>query len=99
MSNEAKKRVCAISGCKSCEGYNLQYRYLNIHLNEKSLEATLKLLYEYDSFDEQYKKNNLFGIKFGLAFVTVLREDFLEFKNTIENIVLEKMNLPEIKLS
>lgn len=99
MSSGTKNRVCAISDCKSCEGYNLQYRYVNIHLNEKSLQTTLKLIYEYDSLDDESKKNNLFGVKFGLAFVTVFREDFLEFKNTVESIVLSKMDLPEIKLS
>lgn len=98
MDNHKKTKVCAVTNCAQCSGYNLQYRYINIHLNEASLMDTLSLIYEYDQKDEFYKSQNLLSIKFGMAMVTVKYEDFDEFKNEVEAVVLANLVLPDLNL-
>ncbi|MFA8344271.1 MAG: hypothetical protein ACEPO8_14960 [Rhodothermaceae bacterium] len=88
--------ICNISRCGSCDGFNLQYRYVRIHLDENSLQDTLKIVYEYDKQDLFAKAERALSLKYGFVTLTVIEEDFEIFKRAVEEAALNCIDISAI---
>jgi len=88
--------ICNISRCKTCNGFNLNYRYIRIHLDENSLQDTLKIVYEYDRQDLFAKAENSLSLRYGFVTLTIIEEDFQIFKKAVEEAALNCIDISAI---
>ncbi|PID62153.1 MAG: hypothetical protein CR986_02150 [Ignavibacteriae bacterium] len=96
MEHNKSNNYCRISQCEHCCGYNLDYKFLRIHINKEILVGILSVLYQYDLIDESVKLEKPFRIKIDPILLTVEPKDYEKFKEEVENMVTELLTLPEI---
>lgn len=92
----SKSNICSITRCSTCNGFNLQYRYIKLHLDENSLQDTLQILYEYDKQDYVSRDQNPLSLRYGFATLTIIDEDFEQFKTTVEEAALSCIDISAI---
>lgn len=97
MENASSTNFCSIVSCEDCKGFYLQYRYVRIHVDNSGLFDTLKVVYEYENYDEEFKDANPLTLKYGLAVLSIIPQDFKLFKNVVENAALEMIEIPSIE--
>jgi len=89
---------CKIRKCSHCNSFNLDYKLIRIHVDYETLQFILTTLYQYDLLCEETKKEKPFRIKIDPVLITVNFDDYTQFKEEVEKIVLEKLNIPKFNI-
>ena len=89
--------VCIISKCNHCNSYNLDYRNVRVKLDFQSLIQILSVAYQYDQIDDFVKQDKPFKIKLGAALLTICPKEYAEFKEVVEQAVLDNTELTQFK--
>ena len=95
----ARNEVCSIISCSDCGSYDLDYRYLRLHLSLDNISSILQAIYVYETIAASSDVKTPFKFTFGIITLTVYHTDYKQFKDVIEKVVLEKTEVPQALLN
>ena len=95
----ARNEVCSIISCSDCGAYDLNYRYLRLHLSLDNMNSILQAIYVYETIASSSDVKTPFKFTFGMIALTVYHTDYKQFKDVVEKVVLEEIEVPQALLS
>ncbi|MBK8944008.1 MAG: hypothetical protein IPM32_01950 [Ignavibacteriae bacterium] len=66
-----------------------------MHINFKTLQYMLTILYQYDNLNDKIRKEKPFRIKIYPILLTVNNEDYIQFKEEVEKAVTKYLIIPQ----